>query len=257
MDAASVMTVSVTPPSFQKAAEEARHDAKLREPIPEAKASGESAKNGQIGDQRGNTDGQNSNLQNETATLIANKAAVRRGQKRFNRKRRNREEREREREAIELAGGVHDEEEAVHEESGEENADKEGEESGADTGTGSALTATLNAMTSNFQANLRSLNTHGLESFLGKRGLKAATDEPEDEEEAASGLDDNDNGFKIDLEPFEPGKYTPRKKLTYYEKQNIDSIYSKGKTNEAGIIAKRYGGSAFNTIVGYYFHVTI
>lgn len=75
MDVSSTFVATVTPPPFQKGAEEARHDSKVREIVPATNQSSNSAKNGKVADERGNTEGQNSFLQN-VGTLADSNIAV-------------------------------------------------------------------------------------------------------------------------------------------------------------------------------------
>lgn len=75
MDVSSTFVATVTPPPFQKGAEEARHDAKIREIVPATNQANTSAKNGKVADERGNTEGQNSFLHN-VSTLADSAIAV-------------------------------------------------------------------------------------------------------------------------------------------------------------------------------------
>lgn len=62
MDVASTFAVAVAPPPFQKEVEEARRDSQNRTSIQQVKESADSQKEGQIGNRRGSTDGENSQL---------------------------------------------------------------------------------------------------------------------------------------------------------------------------------------------------
>lgn len=70
MDVTNSFVATITPPPYQLGAEEARKDAKQREQIPATLKMENSAKDSEIADEHGNTQGQNSILQNQAISYV-------------------------------------------------------------------------------------------------------------------------------------------------------------------------------------------
>lgn len=71
MDIANSLATSVLPAPFHVGVEEAKRDTQARQTIPAPKQSASSASQGQIKDEHGNTEGENSNLATQTKALLS------------------------------------------------------------------------------------------------------------------------------------------------------------------------------------------
>ena len=111
----------------------------------------------------------------------------------------------------------------------------------------------LDSMRNNFEANLEAIRVEGISSFMERRSQESDQSSQQQSKSTAAAA----YSAVADYEPFDPSRYTPTKQLSSYDKQNLSTMHAEGRTPTAGVIARRYGGCAFNTIVGHYLNIRI
>ena len=111
----------------------------------------------------------------------------------------------------------------------------------------------LDSMRNNFEANLEAIRVEGISSFMERRSQEPDQSSQQQSKSTAAAA----YSAVADYEPFDPSRYTPTKQLSSYDKQNLSTMHAEGRTPTAGVIARRYGGCAFNTIVGHYLNIRI
>ena len=111
----------------------------------------------------------------------------------------------------------------------------------------------LDSMRNNFEASLEAIRVEGISSFMERRSQGSDESSQQQTKSTAAAA----YSAVADYEPFDPSRYTPTRQLSSYDQQNLKTMHAEGRTPTAGVIARRYGGCAFNTIVGHYLNIRI